>query len=97
MYGREEEGKGTERKRQAEREVSGTHAAKTVAVQGKGNICQKSSLLLENEQENGHEPHESGSGRIGRGGPGTNSLGERFRTTLVDVLISFVFGGSQLQ
>ena len=77
MYGREEEGKGTGRKRQAETEVSGNPTAKTVAVQGKGNICQKSSLLLENEQENGHEPHESSSGKVGRGGPGANSLGER--------------------
>ena len=57
--------------------MSGTHTAKTVAVQGKGNACQRASLILENEQENGHEPHESGSGKVGRGGPGANSLGER--------------------
>ena len=50
MYGREEEGKGTGRKRQAEREVSGTPAAKTVAVQGKGNACQKASLVLEKKK-----------------------------------------------
>ena len=77
LYGREEEGKGTQSKRQAEQEVSGTHAAKMVAVQGKGNACQKASLVLENKQENGHEPHESSSGKVGRGGPGANSLGER--------------------